>query len=224
MELCDCRGLPLYDSWWVLTAGAWIPYPSQKSSWTVLLLAIPDASSTCGLQKWCSADATKLGRSWGIDRVLSWAIFTVQPKECCFLWWLWYLCWVLQECVPLSQCVVWGRRCYSTQVFPNREFFSIWIFEVSDHNWLKATAEENRTLRMAVSFERPKAASFSVLFLFAWIHSTGDWCTLEIQHIGSINCSESTCVPFTENYRSGQKDLTVLWQPFLFYHQSWCNA
>lgn len=36
---------------------------------------------------------------------------------------LWYLYPALQECVPLSQCVVSGRRCYFTQSLPNREFF-----------------------------------------------------------------------------------------------------
>lgn len=125
---------------------------------------------------------------------------------------------------PLSQCVVWGWRCYSTQLLPNREFFSFWIFEASAHIWLKAAAEKNTTLRMAVSVEWPRAAPFSVLFLFARIHSTGDWCASEIQHIGSINCSESTCVPFTENSHSGQKYLTVLWWPFLAYHHSRGNA
>lgn len=67
------------------------------------------------------------------------------------------------DAIPLSHCQTGN--------------FSHFEFSIDSRNRLKAAVEENMTLQMAVIFERPRTAHFSVLFLFAWIHSTSDWCT-----------------------------------------------
>lgn len=45
--------------------------------------------------------------------------------------------------------------------------FSKPVNTIGSRNRIKTVVEENRTLRMAVVFEEPRTAHFSVLFLFA---------------------------------------------------------
>lgn len=158
-----------------------LPYPSQQSSRTVLLLATPDASSMyidykseAALMQQSSVVAEGSLESLADPFSLCSQRNAVSCDGC-------GTC--VQSCrsvsprrsvlcqegdaIPLNHC--------QTGNFSHFESSKLAITIVS-RNRLKAAVEENKTLRMAVIFERPRTGHFSVLFLFVWIPSTTDRC------------------------------------------------
>lgn len=62
------------------------------------------------------------------------------------------------DAIPLSHCQTGNFSHFELSKPP---------ITIGSRNKLKAAVEENMTLRMAVIFEKPRTAHFSVLFLFA---------------------------------------------------------